>query len=152
MVTTIVLMLLPVYNEARQCANTYRASNHNINASNAMTNADTNTNSYIDSHPTADIYYSDMASSLVDINFSELESTACLVLMHCCDESRAGLCHCLHFIGDILSKQLTEDFTPENLHQIGHTLTSISQLIPALTDLSGYLKTDLSKRGELCIN
>jgi len=49
----------------------------------------------------------------------------------------------------MLSKQLTEDFTPENLHQIGHTLTSISQLIPALTDLSAFLKTDLKTRGEV---
>jgi hypothetical protein len=143
-------MLLPVYNEARQCANTYRASNHNINASNAMTYAHSNTNSYTDSHPTADIHYSDMASSLVDINFSELENTACLVLMHCCDESRAGLCHCLQFLSDMLRMEQTENFTPENLHQIGHTLHSISQLVPALTDLSGYLKTDLLKRGETC--
>lgn len=114
-----------------------------------MANADTNTNRYIDSHPTADIYYSDMASSLVDINFSELESTSCLVLMHCCDESRAGLCHCLLFLGDMLSKEQAEDFAPENHHQIGHTLMSIGQLLPALTDLSGYLKADLLKRGEL---
>lgn len=114
-----------------------------------MANADTNTIRYIDSHPTADIYYSDMASSLVDINFSNLDSTACLVLLHCCDESRAGLCHCLHFLGEMLSKEQAEEFTPENLHHIGHTLSSISQLVPALTDLSGYLKTDLVKRGEI---
>lgn len=114
-----------------------------------MTNADTNTNHYLDSHPTADIHYSDMASSLVDINFSELESTACLVLMHCCDESRAGLCHCLNFLGHMLSQEQAEEFTPATLNQIGHTLISISQLIPALTDLSAFLKTDLKTRGEV---
>jgi len=55
-----------------------------------MADADTNTNRNIDSHPTADIYFSDMAASLVDINFCNMETVNCLVLMHCCDEARAG--------------------------------------------------------------
>lgn len=114
-----------------------------------MANADTNTNHYLDSHPTADIHYSDMAASLVDVDFSKLESTACLVLMHSCDESRAGLCHCLNFLGHMLSQEKAEEFTPASLHQIGHTLTSISQLIPALTDLSAFLKADLKARDEM---
>lgn len=114
-----------------------------------MATADTNTNHYLDSHPTADIHYSDMAASLVDVDFSELESTACLVLMHSCDESRAGLCHCLNFLGHMLSQKQAEKFPPANIHQIGHTLTSISQLIPALTDISAFLIADLRKRGEM---
>lgn len=112
-----------------------------------MADADTNTNRYLDSHPTADIHYSDMSAALVNINLSELESHDSLVLMHCCDETSAGLCHCLRLLGDMLTKERAEDFTPENLHQIGHTLSSISQLVPALTDLSDYLRTDLIKRG-----
>ncbi|MCS2154885.1 hypothetical protein MUU49_20255 [Scandinavium goeteborgense] len=114
-----------------------------------MADADTNTNRYIDSHPTADIYYSDMAASLVDINFCNMETVNCLVLMHCCDEARAGLCHWLEFIGEDLAKEHAKELTQKNLHQIGHTLSSISQLVPALTDLSGYLKTELLQRNEL---
>ena len=114
-----------------------------------MATADTITTRYVDSHPTADIHYSDMAAALSSVSFSETESTDCLVLLHCCDETRAGLCHCLNFLGEALTKEEAEEFTPENLHQIGHTLSSISQLVPALTDLSAYLKADLLQRGVL---
>lgn len=115
-----------------------------------MATADTNTNHYLDSHPTADIYFSDMSAALVDINFNDMESINCQFLIHSCDEARAGLYHCLSFLGDVLTKEHAEELSPANLHQIGHTLSSISQLVPTLTDLSSYLKMDLIKRGVMC--
>jgi hypothetical protein len=66
-----------------------------------------------------------------------------LLLANCCDESRAGLCHCIAVLGDVLNE---EEMKPEKRCQLKHTLTTISQLIPALIDLSHFLHSDLRSR------
>ncbi|ECD9611739.1 hypothetical protein FNZ18_20565 [Salmonella enterica subsp. salamae] len=117
-----------------------------------MANADSNTNAYFDPLPDADIHYSCMARALVNISFSDMEPNERLLLAHCCDESRAGICHCLDFLGDTLvtfSRQGTHEFTAESLCQLGHALTTFSQLIPALTDLSHFLHADRQQQEDL---
>ncbi|MFP1824526.1 hypothetical protein [Lonsdalea quercina] len=55
-----------------------------------------------------------------------------------CEGTRAGLCHCLNFIGDTLvtfADNKVHEFTPASLCQLGHSLISVSLLIPALADL-----------------
>lgn len=106
-----------------------------------MANADTNMNIY--SEPQADIHYSAMAGALVNISFDNMELDECLLLASCCDESRAGLCHCIAVLGEVLNE---EEMKPEKRCQLKHTLTTISQLIPALTDLSHFLHADLRSR------
>lgn len=106
-----------------------------------MANADSNMNIYSKSQ--ADICYSSMAGALVNISFDNMELEECLLLAHCCDESRAGLCHCIAVLGEMLNE---EKRRTENLSQLKHTLTAISQLIPALTDLSHFLHEDLRSR------
>ncbi|EPY5145863.1 hypothetical protein KGG53_05375 [Klebsiella pneumoniae] len=117
-----------------------------------MANADTNMNTYFDPLPHADIHYSDMAGALVNLSFSDMEADERLLLAHCCDESRAGLCHCLDFLGDMLvtfSQQGVNEFTPESLCQLGHTLTTFGRLIPALTDMSQFIHADRRQLEEL---
>ncbi|MCX8967247.1 hypothetical protein EHW66_20420 [Erwinia psidii] len=114
-----------------------------------MANVDSNMNGYLSSLPYTDIHYSDMAGALVNLDFSEMEQSECLLLAHCCDESRAGLCHCLDFLGETLvtfSRLGSHEFTQESLCQLGHTLTTLSELIPALTDLSQFLHADRLKQ------
>ena len=117
-----------------------------------MANADSNTNTYADLFPYVDIHYSDMAGALVNLSFSDMNADERLLLAHCCDESRAGLCHGLDFLGDMLvtfSQQGVNEFTPESLCQLGHTLTTFGRLIPALTDMSQFIHADRCQQEEL---
>lgn len=97
--------------------------------------------------PYTDIYYFHMAGALVDICFADMEKDECQLLAHCCNETRSGLCHCLAFLGDMMKSYAEHGAhrTPD-LCRLGHTLTTISQLIPALTDLSRFLEVELEKR------
>ncbi|HKS34219.1 MAG TPA: hypothetical protein VJS14_10845 [Enterobacteriaceae bacterium] len=106
-----------------------------------MANADSNMNIY--SEPLADIHYSVMAGALVNISFDNMALDECLLLANCCDRSRAGLCHCIAVLGEVLNE---EEVKPEQRCQLKHSLTTISQLIPALTDLSHFLHADLRSR------
>ncbi|HAV1239869.1 TPA: hypothetical protein JGU28_004676 [Salmonella enterica] len=107
-----------------------------------MAETDHNMNLY------SDIYHSVMAGSLVNLNFSEMERDERLQLAICCDEARAGLCHCLDFIGNILTtfaQQNTCALTRQDISHLGHTLTTASQLIPALNNLYLFLHADLEQ-------
>lgn len=112
-----------------------------------MANADATTNIYTDSLRYTDIHYSDMAGALANIDFSRMDDGECLMLSWCCDETRAGLCHCLAFLGDLLAKGDANLMSENYRCQIAHTLTTISQLVPALTDLSQFVMADLRGRG-----
>jgi hypothetical protein len=110
-----------------------------------MANADTTTEACPDLLPASDIHYSMMAGALAGISFDDMSYEDCLTLMYCCDESRNGLCHCLSVLSNVLSnaKTTAEVTSPQ---EIAHTLSAISHLVPALTDLSRYLLTDLQQR------
>lgn len=103
-----------------------------------MDNADSNTYTPHPSPPECDSLYSAMSAALAHLDFSglnkdELSLTACY-----CAETRAGLCHCLNFIGEALvtfAENESSESTPESLCQLGHGLTAISLLIPVLTDI-----------------
>jgi hypothetical protein len=88
-----------------------------------------------------------MAGALANIDFSKMDDSECLMLSWCCDETRAGLCHCLGFLGEWLAKGETNLMSENYRCQIAHTLTTIGQLAPALTDLSQFVMADLRGRG-----
>ncbi|KAA8994641.1 hypothetical protein FJU30_26120 [Affinibrenneria salicis] len=103
-----------------------------------MANADSNTNTYHDSLPNTDCLYSAMRGALADLDFSAMDDDARMLAADYCEGTRAGLCHCLNFIGDTLvtfADNQVHEFTPASLCQLGHSLISVSLLIPALTDL-----------------
>lgn len=108
-----------------------------------MANTDSNTNIYSDPFQASDIHYSAMAGALVNLSFDDMDQDECLLLAHCCDESRAGLCHCIAVLGDLLKEG---DMTHVSLCRLQHTLITLSQLIPAMTDLSQFLHADLRNR------
>lgn len=111
-----------------------------------MANVDSNTNMYSASR--RDIHYSEMAGSLVNISFSEMTQDECLQLAYFCDETHAGLCHCLTFISETinaLAQHGETGFNPSGQHHLGHTLATIGQLIPTVADLSLFIRAELQK-------
>lgn len=96
----------------------------------------------------ADILYSRMAGTIANLEFPDMSMEECLQLASDCEEARAGLCHCLHFIGDSLVTFAGHDalyLTPTNLFQLGHSLTAISSLLPMLTDLEQMVRADVRR-------
>ena len=94
----------------------------------------------------SDILYSGMAGCLPNLSFSEMSKHERMQLALRCEEARAGLCHCLSFIGDVLVVAAGRDkpeFLPVNLMQLGHGLTAISALLPTLTDLEQLIRAEL---------
>ena len=90
------------------------------------------------SSPESDSLYSAMSAALAHLDFSAMDNDELLLAACYCAETRAGLCHCLNFIGEALvtfAENETYESTPESLSQLGHGLTAIGLLIPALTDI-----------------
>lgn len=82
-----------------------------------------------------DVLYSDMAKSISAINLDSLTSEEALELASHCEESIAGLCHTLRFIGKsfiTFADNNVVEFSQETLCQAGHGITTISSLIPML--------------------
>ncbi|WMY73931.1 hypothetical protein RHD99_21245 [Buttiauxella selenatireducens] len=82
-----------------------------------------------------DVLYSDMAHTISAINLDALTSEETLELASHCEESIAGLCHALRFIGKsfiTFAEQNVVEFSQETLCQAGHGIAVISSLIPAL--------------------
>lgn len=103
-----------------------------------MADTDSNTSSSYQSLPDRECLYSAMSAALAPLDFSMMSDDERSMVEYYCAETRAGLCHCLHFIGDSLITFADNDVyesTPESLCQLGHGLTAISLLIPALTDM-----------------
>ena len=108
-----------------------------------------NTNTYFDALPNAEILYSDLANALEKVDVSTMTQEDRLHLAHCCQEAQAGLCHCLSFIGDTLisfAQSDVHEFTPESLCQLGHGITSIGQLLPALGELGRVAFSGLERQ------
>lgn len=106
-----------------------------------MDNADSNTYTPHPSLPECDSLYSAMSAVLVHLDFSAMDNDELLLAVCYCAETRAGLCHCLNFIGDALvslADNATNEPAPESLCQLGHGLTAISLLIPVLTDIQKH--------------
>ena len=96
----------------------------------------------------ADIFYSRMAGTIANLNFSEMSKDECLQLASCCEEAGAGLCHCLGAMGDFMVTLASHDpreFTSSNIFQIGHSLAAISMLLPMLFDLQQLIQAELGK-------
>ena len=90
------------------------------------------------SSPESDSLYSAMSNALAHLDFSAMDHDELLLAACYCAEARAGLCHCLNFIGEALvtfAENESYESTPESLSQLGHGLTAIGLLIPALTDI-----------------
>ncbi len=103
-----------------------------------MANADSNTDTFSHSLPDRDGLYSAMSNALAHLDFSRMDADELSFATEYCAETCAGLCHCLHFMGDSLvtfADNNVNEFTPESLCQLGHGLTAISLLIPALADM-----------------
>ncbi|MGK0704014.1 hypothetical protein ACSFCW_11085 [Yokenella regensburgei] len=63
-----------------------------------------------------------------------------------CEDALSGLYQNLKFMGDSLISLCTESeitFSSESVCQLGHCLCSISQLIPAMHELSGLADAQL---------
>lgn len=96
-----------------------------------------------------DILYFPMAGCIPNLNFSEMSQEDSLQLANLCEESRAGLCHCLDFIGHVIGSYANRDtleLTATNLFKLGHSLNTISSLLPMLTDLEQLIRADLKGR------
>lgn len=103
-----------------------------------MADTDSNTRSSYQSLPDCASLYSAMSAALAHLDFSNIDESERSQVAEYCAETRAGLCHCLNFIGDALITFADNDVcesTPESLCQLGHGLTAISLLIPTLTDM-----------------
>ncbi|WP_349305403.1 hypothetical protein [Serratia plymuthica] len=103
-----------------------------------MADTDRNTRSPYQSLPDCANLYSAMNAALAHLDFSNIDESERSQVAEYCAETRAGLCHCLNFIGDALITFADNDVcesTPESLCQLGHGLTAISLLIPTLTDM-----------------
>lgn len=111
-----------------------------------MATTDINTNPYQEINAGRDIHASDMAAALVNISFSEMDEEACLRLAHCCQETHAGLCHCLGLLGETLLAPDAREQNAQNTQRLGHSLYAISLLIPALCDLESFLQAELRER------
>lgn len=103
-----------------------------------MADADSNTRTPYQSLAECDSLYSAMSAALAHLDFSIMDNDELSLAAYYCAETRAGLCHCLNFIGDALitfAENEVYESTPESLCQLGHGLTAICLLIPALTDM-----------------
>lgn len=103
-----------------------------------MAITDSNTYTSHSSSPECDSLYSAMSAALAHLDFSAMDNDELLRTACYCAETRAGLCHCLNFIGEALvtfAESGAYEPTPENLCQLGHGLTAMSLLIPVLTDI-----------------
>ena len=103
-----------------------------------MANTDSNTYTPHPSSPECDSLYSAMSAALIHLDFSAMDNDELLLAACYCAETRAGLCHCLNFIGEALvtfAENESNESTPESLCQLGHGLSAISLLIPVLTDI-----------------
>lgn len=80
--------------------------------------------------------------SLLDCN--ALTEAEALQLLDCCDESVAGLCQTLHFLGNTLAMADRMEFESKCLMQAGHSLSAISDLIPAIMQLREKTETRLT--------
>ncbi|UNK60960.1 hypothetical protein [Buttiauxella ferragutiae] len=85
-----------------------------------------------------DVLYSDMANAISAVNLDSLTSEEALDLASQCEESIAGLCHTLRFIGKsfvTFADSNVVEFSQETLCQVGHGIAAISSLIPVLHGL-----------------
>lgn len=65
------------------------------------------------------------------------------------DESRAGICDGLQFLGDTLTTFANNnvvEFTAESLHQLGRWLSATSTLLPMLIDLQQQADAESQRR------
>lgn len=93
-----------------------------------------------------DIFDPSMADVMAKLSFSSMSTDDCLQLADYCDEARTGLCHCLDYLGDSLitfSGHNILEFTPTSLYQLGHSLNTISSLIPTLNQLDQHIRADI---------
>ncbi|KMV32934.1 hypothetical protein ACP26F_13565 [Franconibacter pulveris 1160] len=112
-----------------------------------MATTDVNTNPYQEISAGGDIHFSDMASALVNISFAQMSNAECLQLMQCCQETHAGLCHCLALLGETLSNPTrVEEAGAQNQQRLGHSLYAIGLLAPALNALESFLQAELRER------
>ncbi|MBW5814203.1 MULTISPECIES: hypothetical protein [Yersinia] len=98
----------------------------------------------------SDILDTNMAEIIAKLGFSDMNTDDCLQLAdHCC-EANAGLCQCLNYLGDSLvtfADHNILEFTSTSLGQLGHSLMTISSLIPALTQLEQLTRADIQNMG-----
>ncbi|SUW65601.1 Uncharacterised protein [Buttiauxella agrestis] len=105
-----------------------------------MADANSNTAAQSTDHTFAhladtDVLYSDMAYAISAINLESLTSEEALELASHCEDSIAGLCHTLRFIGKsfiTFADHNVVEFSQETLCQAGHGIAAISSLIPVL--------------------
>ncbi|WP_049602274.1 hypothetical protein, partial [Yersinia similis] len=89
-----------------------------------------------------DIFDPSMAEIIANLNFSDMNEDDRLQLADHCEAAHAGLCHCLDYLGDSLitfSGHNILEFTPTSLYQLGHSLNTISSLIPTLNQLEQHI-------------
>jgi hypothetical protein len=88
--------------------------------------------------PDTNILSSELKDIFCRLDISHFNSQETYQLAENCENSIAGLCHGLHFLGKTFitfAENATLEFSPESLCQLGHGLRATANLLPALLEL-----------------
>lgn len=99
-----------------------------------------------------DVLYFDMANIVAAVNLDNFSTEENLQLASHCEESIAGLCHALSFIGKsfiTFADNNVVEFSQESLCQAGHGITAIGSLIPLLHGLERKADSLLSRADKI---
>lgn len=89
--------------------------------------------------PDTNILSSELRDLFLKLDASHLSEEEAMELSFCCEESIAGLCNGLQFLGKTFisfAENDTLQFSPESLCQIGHSIRTAASLPPALMELN----------------
>ena len=88
--------------------------------------------------PDTNILSSELKDIFCRLDISHFNSHETYQLAENCENSIAGLCHGLHFLGKTFitfAENAALEFSPESLCQLGHGLRATANLLPALLEL-----------------
>lgn len=114
-----------------------------------MANTDSTTNAATGSCnilPGSSLINFPLANAMRQLDCHKLSEEELLELAFGCEDTLSGLYQTLKFLGDSLISLCTENettFSTESICQLGHSLGCISQLIPAIHQLSDLADAQL---------
>lgn len=97
--------------------------------------------------PDTHILSSELKDIFCRLGISHFSPEETYQLAESCENSIAGLCHGLHFLGKTFitfAENATLEFSPESLCQLGHGLSATATLLPALYELQLTAERQLS--------
>ncbi|HGJ5873569.1 hypothetical protein [Arsenophonus apicola] len=95
----------------------------------------------------SNILFSELANVLRKLDISHLSTDDILQLANSSKECCAGLCHNLHFLAKTLlslADNKVSKFSMASLCQLGHGLSAIAILLPALIQLQKSVEQQIS--------